>query len=165
MCAGLMAAEQVAEDAVETLYAADICYIGQSYALEVPFTLDDPAGIADRVYADFGRIYAQIYGHDTRAPAQFVNLRVVQRVASSTKMPHPAAPTGGSSRKGTRRVLMGQGETVDAAIHTRDRISASEIIAGPAIIEQSDTTTLIEPGWHARLAAGQALVVSFGDAP
>jgi N-methylhydantoinase A len=165
-CAALMAAENVPAAAVETSYAADICYIGQSYALEVPFTLDDPAGITERVYADFGRIYAQIYGHDTRAPAQFVNLRVVQRVASSTSMPRPAAPEGGSSRKGTRRVLMGEGGAyVDAAIHARDQISADAVIRGPAIIEQSDTTTLIEPGWHARLGPGQNLVVTFGDAP
>jgi N-methylhydantoinase A/oxoprolinase/acetone carboxylase beta subunit len=164
-CGALMATEDAAPDGVETSYSADVCYVGQSYTLEVPFTLDDPPGIARRVYADFGRIYEQIYGHTAEASARFVNLRVVQRVASGTRLPSAAANSGGPSRKGTRRVLMGEGSTyVDTAIYARDQLSSDQVITGPAIIEQSDTTTLLESGWHGRLAAGRNLILTRGDA-
>jgi len=32
-------------------------------------------------------------------------------------------------------------------------------LPGPAIIEQADTTTLVEPGWTARLTKGDALLL------
>jgi 5-oxoprolinase (ATP-hydrolysing) len=33
------------------------------------------------------------------------------------------------------------------------------IVPGPAIIEQADTTTLVEPGWTARRTKGDALLL------
>jgi N-methylhydantoinase A/oxoprolinase/acetone carboxylase beta subunit len=32
-------------------------------------------------------------------------------------------------------------------------------VPGPAIIEQADTTTLVEPGWTVRLTNGDALLL------
>ena len=33
-------------------------------------------------------------------------------------------------------------------------------IRGPAIVEQADTTTLIEPGWRATVAAQGTLIIT-----
>ena len=46
-----------------------------------------------------------------------------------------------------------------AAIWSRGDITRADRIAGPAIIEQADTTTLIEPGWSARLTDSGALLL------
>ena len=48
---------------------------------------------------------------------------------------------------------------VRTEIHDRGRIAAGETIAGPAIIEQDDTTTLLPPGWTARVVSGAALLL------
>jgi N-methylhydantoinase A len=53
---------------------------------------------------------------------------------------------------------------VMAAIWQRTAIRAADLIRGPAVIEQVDTTTLVEPGWTARLAPGGALVMRREDA-
>ena len=50
-----------------------------------------------------------------------------------------------------------------AAIWQRDAHPAGRRrIAGPAIIEQADTTTLVEPGWTARTLE-RALLMATGD--
>ncbi len=72
-CAGLMRAEGVAD--AEIRHFADVCYIGQSYHLEVPLVSHD----AGAVYEAFLAAHERVYGHSTRVPAKLVNLRVVHR--------------------------------------------------------------------------------------
>jgi N-methylhydantoinase A/oxoprolinase/acetone carboxylase beta subunit len=53
---------------------------------------------------------------------------------------------------------------VPAAIWQRAAIRPGDAIRGPAVIEQVDTTTLVEPGWTAALAPGGALLMRREDA-
>jgi N-methylhydantoinase A/oxoprolinase/acetone carboxylase beta subunit len=48
---------------------------------------------------------------------------------------------------------------VEAAIWQRSAIRPDRIVSGPAIIEQVDTTILVEPGWTARRTTGDALLL------
>jgi N-methylhydantoinase A len=54
------------------------------------------------------------------------------------------------------------GETArcEAAIHDRAQIAADVHLAGPAIIEQDDSTTLLPPGWSAEVTGGGALLLT-----
>jgi len=45
----------------------------------------------------------------------------------------------------------------------RAAIAADAVVNGPAILNQMDTTTLIPPGWQARLARSGALILSRTD--
>ena len=146
-CSALMAAEGVTDQ--EIRHFADVCYIGQSYHLEVPLPGD--------IYDAFLKAHARVYGHATQVPAKIVNLRTVHRsktgkIAAATTEPKRPRPTA------TRPIRVANG-IVEAAIWSRDSFSASTKIAGPAIVEQSDTTTLVEPGWTARLTQGDALLL------
>ncbi len=146
-CGALMAEEGVND--TEVRHFADVCYIGQSYHLEVPLTGD--------IYDAFLKAHARVYGHATQVPAKIVNLRTVHRsrtgtVAAGTtehKQPRPTT---------TRPIRVASG-TVQAAIWHRDTFTEKTTIPGPAIVEQSDTTTLVEPGWTARLTQGNALLL------
>jgi N-methylhydantoinase A/oxoprolinase/acetone carboxylase beta subunit len=51
------------------------------------------------------------------------------------------------------------GGPVQAAIWQRVAIPPDEVIAGPAIIEQADTTILVEPEWTATRTAGDTLLL------
>ena len=42
---------------------------------------------------------------------------------------------------------LGRRASVQAAIYLRAGMPAGMTFAGPAIVEQDDTTTLVEPGW------------------
>jgi N-methylhydantoinase A len=47
-----------------------------------------------------------------------------------------------------------------AAIYHRASMPVGLHFAGPAIIEQDDTTTLVEPGWHGGVQADGALLLT-----
>jgi N-methylhydantoinase A/oxoprolinase/acetone carboxylase beta subunit len=150
-CAALMQAEKITDATVH--HYVDVCYIGQSYHLQVPLSSREPAAI----YAEFLAAHERVYGHSTNVPARIVNLRTVHRATAGSvaidtprrRVPSPPAQ---------RSIRIESGAT-QAAIWQREAFTAETIVPGPAIIEQADTTTLVEPGWTARLAAGGALLL------
>jgi N-methylhydantoinase A/oxoprolinase/acetone carboxylase beta subunit len=150
-CGALMRREGVAE--AQVTHFVDVCYIGQSYHLEVPLDVID----ARTIYDAFLAAHARVYGHSTNAPAKIVNVRTVHQSYAGTVATHAtaAAPIRPPA---TREIRVGAGP-VSAAIWQRGAMPASETVAGPAIIEQADTTTLVEPGWTARLTSGDALLL------
>ena len=156
-CAALMRAEGIAAPDATVSHFADLCYIGQSYSLEVPVTLAAPDAVA-AMYRDFLSGHDRVYGHHTDGPARIVNLRTVHRARSGAvpvgdRRHVPGAPTIRPIR------LRHASERVHAAIWQRDALDATTCIAGPAIVEQADTTTLVEPGWSARRGDGGALLM------
>jgi N-methylhydantoinase A len=159
-CAALLKAENVLAHTTRTNYFADICYIGQAHYVEVPISIDAP-DLAARAYDQFCKLYEQHYGHHTRSPARIVNLRVVQqaqRIAQPPQPPRRAAAQ--TSSKGVRRMLTARtGSYVDATLYDRETIGTDTAIAGPAIIEQADTTIVIEPGWSASPAQHDVLIL------
>jgi N-methylhydantoinase A/oxoprolinase/acetone carboxylase beta subunit len=146
-CGALMTAEGAENPDIR--HFADVCYIGQSYHLEVPLIGD--------LYENFLAAHARVYGHSTRIPAKIVNLRTVHR-SHAGSVAAGATTRGSAKPPGTRRIRVAAG-TVQAAIWDRDSIAPGQKIPGPAIVEQSDTTTLVEPGWTARLTDSGALLL------
>jgi N-methylhydantoinase A/oxoprolinase/acetone carboxylase beta subunit len=53
----------------------------------------------------------------------------------------------------------------EAPIHDRARLPAGARLAGPAVIEESGSTTVLPPGWAARVLAGGELLLEREDAP
>jgi len=143
-CAALMRQENV-QDA-DIGHFADVCYIGQSYHLEVPLVSRDP----ERIYQLFLAAHDRIYGHSTRVPAKIVNLRAVHRSRPGTVA--VAATRATASRAPTRRAIRVRGHAgpLAAEIWHRDALIQNHMVPGPAIVEQADTTTLVDPGWTAR---------------
>ena len=158
-----MRAENVPPERTRIRYFADICYIGQSHHLEIPLDASDsdPIGL---LYRDFLAAHDRIYGYSTASPARIVNLRTVH--VSPIDRPHPATECpdradSGSARKPDRRILTAEGPAI-AAVYDRAGLIAGAEIAGPAIIEQIDTTTLIEAGWHGTVAPSGTLLLTAG---
>ena len=71
-----------------------------------------------------------------------------------------AEETGrGSARKPDRRILTADGPVI-AAVYDRASLIPGAELAGPAIVEQIDTTVLIEAGWHATVASNGTLLLT-----
>ncbi len=159
----LMAMEGVAPEQVEVNYAADVGYVGQSHFLEVPLMLagDDVTG---RLYRDFVAAHERVYGHATSAPATIVSLRSIHRVpAADGDAAEPAAdgPAGQPVPKAHRPArFRGAAEAISCAIFERADLRPGSVVPGPAIIEQPDTTTVIEPDWTARVVPGLSLLLT-----
>ncbi|MBX3664860.1 MAG: hydantoinase/oxoprolinase family protein [Burkholderiales bacterium] len=162
-CAELMKVEGIAPAAVDTQYFADVCYVGQSYHLEIPLKLD--GDVIARVRRDFYAAHDRIYGHSAEGAVQFVNLRSVHQARASA-VPDDGAYQAeeGDPRKGARPILTEKsGGFVEAQVYERRRIKPGATFYGPAIVEQADTTTVIEPGWRAEVDGRGNLVLTQGE--
>ncbi len=143
----LMRIEQVAGKDVTVSHFADVCFIGQSYTLEIPFEPAHP-DVAERLYEDFLLAHDRVYGHAFRAPAKITALRAVHQAGGSAAIEEMRfAPSGKPVDLPKRRIHVARAGAVDARVLARDALPAGFEFAGPALVQQSDTTTLIEPNW------------------
>jgi N-methylhydantoinase A/oxoprolinase/acetone carboxylase beta subunit len=161
-CARLMAGEGAAADSVVIRHFADVCYIGQGYHLEIALRPKNPVDDAEpleMLYRDFLAAHDRVYGYAAAAPARFVNLRAVHRVMT-TAPSLSAFGTQGSRPQTSRRVLIDAAIGFETAVvHDRAGLSPGRSFAGPAIVEQPDTTTLVPSGWRCRVeSAGHLLL-------
>ncbi len=145
---------------IEVRYEADMVYDGQVH--EVLTAL--PAGATDRaaIRTAFERAYTRQYGDNlNEGPVRIRTLRTaVIGLRPGFNLPG-AAPTGGSlntARKETRPVYF-EGGFLDTPIYERDQLPAGTELTGPAVIEQSDATTVLEPGTVARVHSNGCLII------
>ncbi len=163
-CADLMAKEGVGAGSYAVAHAADICYVGQSHPIEVPIDDGALAQGLQPLYEAFLAAHERIHGHGERGPARFVNLRSVATAQSAGSGGFGEAPSCGPTVKGHRAVLFaGTPAPVRSALVDRAALAAGDTVLGPAVLEQADTTTLVDPGWRARVVAGGALLMELGE--
>ena len=165
-CMALMQGEGAAPGTAAVRHFADVCYIGQGYHLEIPLRPtdhgDDPLGA---LYRDFLAAHDRVYGHATQAPARIVNLRAVHRVApgdpAKAQPPRRAcAPVMPGAPKSRRRVLIDPATGAEAAsVFDRASLAPGQIVEGPAIVDQPDTTTVLPSGWRGRVEVSGILVL------
>jgi N-methylhydantoinase A/oxoprolinase/acetone carboxylase beta subunit len=160
-CRELMAAEGIAKEQMQISYYADVCYVGQSYHLEIPVDLAAPDTMG-KLYADFLEAHDRIYGHSTETPAKIVNLRTIFQATVATAVEEKEyAPNGNAIHKQSRKIMVGTGGGyVDAKVYDRHALPLGSTLEGPAIVEQSDTTIVIEPGWRAEVVKGGNLLIT-----
>ncbi len=133
---------------IETLRAADMRYVGQSYELEVPVAGSATAEAIAEAVAAFHRRHEEVFGHaDTTRPVEFVNLRAVAR----QQLPKPNVADvdlGGSGEAGpvAHRLCHFEGGAVETPIYRETGIGTEEAIPGPCIVEAPDTTVVVHPG-------------------
>jgi N-methylhydantoinase A/oxoprolinase/acetone carboxylase beta subunit len=160
-CGRLMRDENIPPERTRIRYFADVCYIGQSHHLEIPLTADagDPLVL---LYQEFLAIHDRVYGYSTPSPARIVNLRTVH--FSPVERPRAGAigpAASGPARKHDRQILTTEGPAT-AAVYNRAALTAGAGIIGPAIVEQVDTTVLIEAGWRGIVAPDGTLLLTSG---
>ena len=113
------------------------------------------------LYRDFLAAHDRVYGYAAKSPARIVNLRTVHRVL----LPAPALPcrrneTGTSQVRRATAVLIDPARGIETAIvHDRAALAPGAEFAGPAIVEQPDTTTLVPAGWRCRVDAAANLIL------
>jgi N-methylhydantoinase A len=148
--------------ALEIQRQLDLHYPYQGYELTVPV----PGGVlnADQVSAvrrAFDELHLQVYG--TSAPHEIpevVNVRLVatSQVPKLTFQPLPTAQE--EALRGHRCALFEEtGEYVQTPIYERARLSPGNVVEGPAIVEQLDSTTVVLPGQRAVVDPYGTLVV------
>ncbi|PRG05071.1 hypothetical protein C6Q21_19060 [Burkholderia multivorans] len=159
-CDALMANEAIGSEALQRRYFADVCFVGQSYTLEVPFDRSDAQPLEALVNAFYAQ-HHRVYGHCTPGRVRIVNLRSVHRVPAPQLPESAYAPAReGAPNTFTRAIVISaEGGPVDARVLRRESLPVGFTFEGPAIVEQADTTTLVHPGWRGEVdAAGNLLL-------
>ena len=156
-------------EGIETVFEADMHYAGQTHTVAVPLPLqvrDGGTGVSEAlVRAAFERAYAAAFGRVL--PGLGVRL-VNVRTAAIGRRPRfdlaALAPGEGASlaaaERGTRPVWFGGWRT--ATVHDRLLLPVGAEVRGPAVLEQPDATTLIDPGLVARVDRLGNVVVTRG---
>ena len=162
---GLLAREQVALESVVTLHRADMQFQGQSHVL--PVAIASAAISIAELRSAFAAAYWQRFGValDEIRPV-LVNLHTAvigKRRPVSLQAIGAARPkaTLAEARRTTRPVWF-DGGWVETPVYVREHLPAEARFDGPAIIEQLDCTTVIEPGNAVQVDAIGNLVVSVG---
>ncbi len=158
--------EGVDIEELAVLHSADMQFAGQSHILTVP--VDMPGIGREALQTAFEAAYWTRF--EVSLPeikAVLVNLHTAvigKRRAVPLNALAPAAADTGSEAVSRRRVWFADGWH-DTPIFWREQFPAGREIAGPAIIEQLDTTIVIEPADRVRVDPDGNLIVSVGDAP
>jgi N-methylhydantoinase A len=157
------AAEQTAQlpvRAVRVEYAADMRYEGQGYDVTVAFeTIWLERGDADAIAAAFHAAHRGVYGHANEQAEVWLKELRAHIVGEMPKVRVSAAPDDAAVRDATTRPVRLFGRSFDARVVGRASLADGGVLAGPAIVNQMDTTTLIPPGWSARIVRSGALVL------
>jgi N-methylhydantoinase A len=137
----------------------DMRYLGQAFELSVPIPFD--VATIDEIDAAFRRVYADRYGDAPDGGSEIVNYRLTA-CGVTDKPALPALEQAGRSRdaaaKGDRPVVFG-GTAMPTGVYERGLMPLDDAIAGPALIEEPGSVTVVPPDWSARLTANDCLVL------
>ncbi len=154
--------EGIADDVIETEFEIDVRYSGQAFEVPLTITLDvlksdGVQGLLTRFDAEHLRLFT--FNMDT--PHEIVNLRAVA-LGQALELPAVQLPVGDgnpASAKMRDHVLWMDGKEQAAIIYDRSKLRQGDIIPGPAIVIEMDSTTLIESGCVAAVdAVGNILI-------
>jgi N-methylhydantoinase A len=144
-----LAAERMGAARLER--ALDVRYAGQAYELTVPFGRD--------WRARFHTLHGERFGHaDATRPLEAVTLRVRVR-GGGTPVPDETLPRGGGPAPIARRAVWFDGRRVPTPVHRRETLPVRATCRGPAIVCEYSATTVVPPGWRARVDRTGALVL------
>jgi 5-oxoprolinase (ATP-hydrolysing) len=145
----------VAHERLRTHRRAHVRYEGTDSALVVPF------GDRAAIEAAFAAAYQQRYAFLMAGRRLVVEAVSVESVGAGEAVAEPSqalAASGAAPSADTVRLWSG-GRWWDARLVARDAARPGHTIDGPAIVAERNATTVVEPGWRARVTAHDHLLV------
>ena len=158
----LLDRENVAVEQVLTLHRADMQFQGQSHILPVP--IGSAAITLAELRELFAKAYWQRFGVELpEIRPVLVNLHTAvigQRKAVSLRAIAAAKPkaTLAEAQRTSRQVWF-DGGWVETPVYVREHLPEAAVFEGPAIVEQLDCTTVVEPGCRVEVDAIGNLIV------
>ena len=148
--------ESVPADRRELARSADLRYAHQGFEVTVNMagrTVE--AASLEATIQLFHQEHDRLFGFSLDQPVEIVTLRVTARGQLETASMAPLSrelKTPAEALLGQRPVYFEDTEGfVPCDIYERSRLAAGSRITGPAILENLDSTLVIDPGWQARI--------------
>lgn len=172
--AALIATSTDSPIAVEHRFALDMLYVGQTHSVSVTLPSGVERGGAflhrDVIQSAFDDAYRTLYGRVLEAqPTRVMNLKVTVigvRPKFDLSLLRPAADASvADAERGTRPVYA-DGEWHEVRIFERLKLPAGASIDGPAVLEQPDATTFVDPGLTVYVdELGNLIIRRYSEAP
>ena len=144
----------IADEQITVEFEVDIRYAGQAF--EVPLTIDKTVLEADGIEGILSRFdeeHLRLFTFNMDTPHEIVNLRAVA-LGQAPALPAAELPKGDgdpSVAKIRDHTLWMDGKEQPAVIYDRAKLRQGDILPGPAIITEMDSTTLVESGCEATI--------------
>jgi N-methylhydantoinase A len=147
---------------------ADMRYVGQGHEVSVPLP-DGP--LSERhmgnIQSAFEEVYRSLYGRKgPDVPLEVINWRVVARGPNpAMDFRLPRETNGGKSAlKGNRRAYFPEaGGYIDTPVYDRYSLAPGTTFAGPAIVEERESTLIVGPSGGGRVDEHWNVIVEFVD--
>ena len=156
--------EGIEEADQEVVYSADLRYHGQGF--EIPVTVDleafDGRGAGlDALRAAFDAEHERLFSFVLDTEHELVTVR------ATANGPRPSVSAAiledGGEDPGDalveRQPIWVEGAEVDAGIYDRARLRAGNVVVGPAIVVEMDSTTLVLPGHAATVHPSGSMLI------
>ena len=162
--------EGFAHEAVKLTRLLDLRYPHQGYTLPVACPADITDADKARLKHAFDEVHLQVYGQSApREDAEIVTFRLQAEIeVPRLELPALAHGDGRAERalKGERPLFdIDDNRFVRATVYDRQALMAGDRIAGPAIIDQFDATTVLLGGQTATVDDTATLIIQTGDQP
>jgi N-methylhydantoinase A len=145
----------------------DLRYMGQEFTLQVPVTMDQlRRGDRQGIRRAFDALYEHRYAHHSpEEPVEMVNIRL-GAVGKRPALAFPSLAAGGAATpSGEREVYFSDTKTpLRAKVYRRDQLGAGAKIAGPALIQEHGTTTVLFEHDRCEVAPSGELIIAVGSA-
>ncbi|PYN31027.1 MAG: hydantoin utilization protein [Candidatus Rokuibacteriota bacterium] len=122
--------------------SADLRYAGQNYELEV----DYGSGTPEALRSAFERRHHRLYGYATGESVECVNLRVTAQLVRDELTLGSSVAAGPASPVGELRAYFRGTGPVAMPRYERGALPPGQTVAGPALVEDEWSTTLVYPG-------------------
>jgi len=140
--------------------SVDMRYVGQSFELNIPLSICD----INQIVKDFNALHEKTYGYCADMETEIVNLRISAIVKTPKIKLKKLNITGNLERAFKYERTAYFGELLEVPVYEHSLLSSGNIINGPAIIEQVESTIVIHPKQKARLDDYGNVVIKISDA-
>ena len=146
-----------------SLFASCRYYL-QNHEHEIHLGADLAPGFLARLRGAFDRAHEAAYGYSFPSdPVEVVHCRVTALEPYDESLDVDFAHQDGPGARGPRSdrvITFADGEK--SLVPVYERASLAELV-GPAVIDEPDSTTLVSPGWLARLTEQGSIVMQKGE--
>lgn len=152
--------EEVAESDRSLEPSVDLRYTGQEYTVRVEWPNEWSLTQAiERLPTMFENEHLSRYGHNNPGERiEVVNVRVTA-IGKNAVVESVSQLSNVSKETSIKAPLYFDGMWVQGEIVDRRSLALSDVVHGPAVILEPDCTSLIHPGWSAKVSTGGHLVV------
>ncbi len=145
----------------------DLRYVGQEFTLQVPVSVEQLKAADHRgIRAAFDALYEHRYAHHSPdEPVEMVNIRLAM-IGKRAKLTFPPVPATASATPTRQREVYftDARKPLRCPVYQREALGAGNRIAGPALIQEHGTTTVLFERDACTVAPSGELLITVGGA-